>query len=540
MWLLYLLAVLILIIIIIMIPRNQIIPNSGILNYRKLGITDMDIILRYPVYFKIKNSSSLEKLEGGDILSPSDMLDYLENQTIALNWLREYGEIRQLSDSGTMALFETTPRLLLSWNKNLTLYVFENSQIQVGTLNDYVKFPGNLVLNYFNFVNCSLDSRTPEKWVEDLNLAKIPLQNMTTTTTPLKSVKEEGFSVRPLGFVDFGRINQEQLLETCEYLELDYNTILDNITGVYIDQNLDTKEITTIPWSNPNTFEELEINEDLTIAVGLSIAINSDTKFTCYSANPDILDVNLVLWNQWKEPNSPRVISGLAQLASPKIDSRDYSRVGYESRLLSLCGYRLLVPSGYTGPYIINDNNTTDIRRPDLNLDILFGQGVITVGGVDPVTQGVYSSISATGMSSSGGYRRGYQAPDYKKNLPIQNSWNVLLENGRQSKFYPEIDFQGDCVPDITAISTFSLGERSVGSVILSTVYVANQIYLIDPIEKSSLQKIMYQSKVRPDRPVQGNNAFFSLPGYQAVAEKWDPVQGLGLFSREYLSELIA
>lgn len=537
MWLLYLVLLFVVVIIILIIPVNKIIPNSGLLNYRKLGITDMDMILRYPVYFKIRNTSTLEKLEGGNVITPTDILDYLENQTIALNWLREYGEIKQLSDSGTMALFETTPRKLLSWNKNLSLYVFQETQ--VGTFNNYIKFPGNLVLNYFNFVNTSLESKTADQWTTDLKLSKLPLQNMTTNATPLNDIKAVGTNSRPLGFIDFGMFNQDQLLEVCQYLNVDYNTVVQNITATYVNQDLETQEITTMPWTNPFTSEELIINEDLTISLALSTAINADTKLSCYSVDENILDVNLLLWNEWKNPNSPRVIAGLASLGTAKIDARDYSRVGYESRLLSLCGYRLVAPSGYTGSYIVS-NGLLDIKKPDLNMNILFGQGVITVGGVDPVTQGVYSGLSDIGLSTSGGYRRGYEAPDYKRILPIQESWNIVYESGRQSKFYPEIDYQGDLVPDVCAISTFSLGERTVGSVELSSVYVANQIYLVDPIEKSSLQKIMYQSKVRPSRPVQGNNALFSLPGYQALSGTWDPVQGLGLVSKEYLSELIA
>lgn len=539
-WLVALIIVIILLVLIVYISSKTVVPNSGIVKYRKIANSDLDTSFKYSVYFSLKNLNKLESLEGGDIISPSDMKNYLENQTAAINWLRNYGTILNSSDSGTMVLFETTARQLLSWNKNLDLYIFNESQL--GTYNNYVKFPSGVVFNYFNFVNVSLNSKTAKEWVDELKFSELPLQNNYVQPTSLDTIRIENPSInsRPLGFIDFGAFNDDELEGVCVYLGLDYNEILNNIKGIYINSNLEPTEITTVPWTDPSGLKELPINGDITIALSLSLGLNPDNKFVGYVTSENISDLNLLLWNEWKNPNSPRVITGLTNIGSAKIDPRDFSRVGYETRLLSLCGYRLIAPSGYTGAYIIDQETSTfDINYPDLPINILYGQGVVTVGGVEK-SGNVYSGFSTPPpMATSGGYKRGYPPPNYKQNFTIQDDFPVVYKDGIHSVFIPNLDYNGDYTPDISALSSFSLGQSGgATSVVLAAVYASNYIYDQDPIIKSSLQKIMYKSKVRPTRPVQGTNAIFNMPGFRAVSNSWDPVQGLGLLTPEYIAEL--
>lgn len=516
-------------ILVFLLPGFDLIPNSGIFPIRNLNDSELDREFYYTVYGKLTDIQNFEKIEG--VSTPNKYYSTLNQE--ATKWLDTYFT-ETGKTTGNLKIYKTTPRKLLEWRSNIPLRVINENYL--GTLNFYVKFPGDIVLDHFNFVNCSQNNKTVSQWVEERKWSNASQQFPDPIPADYKDLKlEPTTNQRRLFIICDGAPNTNTIYDTALLLGYNYDTFMSGIQTMYVSLSGEVFVVDTVGGSSPTgiTIQNSIYTTDALLAV-MPLTGNSRPDIVLVIGEVIDQDLNSFFW---KPEFQNGVFVTAVQTVTPKINPRDYSRIAMETRFLSAEGRIFVTPSGQSGPYQ-RTGDLLDIDKPDVPIFSIQGDGVITVGSLNYIRDVGFGSYSSIGQltSSGGGFRRGYSRPGYKRNIRYENiTWNTFDTSNVFKPYYPPADFEGDTVPDISMNALYAADGTEVTSELHGAVLAAGYMYKYVPVTAKAVYKRIYEKP--PQRDGAGSNALGPLPGYN-LDRYWDPVQGLGVASAFYFKNL--
>lgn len=506
----------------------------------------------FPVYFNV-SLPDIEKVERNLIntksfLSPSSLSVKRDE---AIEWMNSNGEVTWVSPTtGTMAL----------WKPSLTfLSTIPDLKMIAGmpcTFNNYYTFPHSITVSYFNLVGDG-DFKSFEEWNTSLDL--YPSNSAPIIGNPVNTATI-GDGNNAIVLIERGPISEDSLVVFTNYYNAKYSTSYSpsHFINKIQFEKINVDGTTSIIPLTSGTYQD-DISSNFTTEAIIDI-------FTVFEMNPEMnikcctglsaptsgCDTNIIV-----QSLSGRNTISASILTILKMDSRDRERISFETRINSMMGTTIFSATGDTGPYPVFANGV-DFNKPDsygFNAD---GDGIITVGGFVQYEEKLYpmnvlnvdgTSVIPLPGAASGGFRRGYRNPEWKRKAAssygkVQSITEFRKSDGSTLSVSQNIDYSGAIYPDVIENASMTLpllSKRYFGTSIAAPT-VATRFVNAFPDGIPSFYRMLYLPEFEGvlTRPVKGRNTFGAGMGYCSdSSSQWDPVNGRGVIDFEKLKEMI-